>query len=66
MRVIAFVLLCVGAQITWNGVEALLKRYWNRNDENRENLQQRAIPVAEHSSEHLVPMGPPERGSSSD
>ena len=25
-RVIAFVLLCVGAQITWNGVEALLKR----------------------------------------
>jgi multiple antibiotic resistance protein len=26
MRVIAFVLLCVGPQITWNGVEALLKR----------------------------------------
>jgi multiple antibiotic resistance protein len=25
MRVIAFVLLCVGVQITWNGVEALLK-----------------------------------------
>jgi multiple antibiotic resistance protein len=25
LRVIAFVLLCVGVQITWNGVEALLK-----------------------------------------
>jgi multiple antibiotic resistance protein len=25
MRVISFVLLCVGAQITWNGLEALLK-----------------------------------------
>ena len=25
LRVIAFVLLCIGAQITWNGVEALLK-----------------------------------------
>ena len=25
LRVIAFVLLCIGGQITWNGVEALLK-----------------------------------------
>jgi multiple antibiotic resistance protein len=25
LRVIAFVLLCIGVQITWNGVEALLK-----------------------------------------
>jgi len=25
MRVIAFVLLCIGVQITWNGVEAMLK-----------------------------------------
>jgi len=25
LRVIAFVLLCIGAQITWNGVEAMLK-----------------------------------------
>ena len=26
LRVIAFVLLCIGVQITWNGVEALLKK----------------------------------------
>ena len=25
LRVIAFVLLCIGVQITWNGVETLLK-----------------------------------------
>jgi multiple antibiotic resistance protein len=25
LRVIAFVLLCIGVQITWNGVEAMLK-----------------------------------------
>ena len=25
LRVIAFVLLCIGVQITWNGVEALIK-----------------------------------------
>ena len=25
LRIIAFVLLCIGVQITWNGVEALLK-----------------------------------------
>jgi multiple antibiotic resistance protein len=25
LRVIAFVLLCIGVQITWNGVESLLK-----------------------------------------
>jgi len=25
MRVVAFVLLCIGVQITWNGIEALLK-----------------------------------------
>lgn len=25
LRVIAFVLLCIGVQITWNGVQALLK-----------------------------------------
>ena len=24
LRVIAFVLLCIGVQITWNGVEAML------------------------------------------
>jgi multiple antibiotic resistance protein len=26
LRVIAFVLLCIGVQITWNGVEAMLKK----------------------------------------
>ena len=26
LRVIAFILLCIGVQITWNGIEALLKR----------------------------------------
>ena len=25
LRVIAFVLLCIGVQITWNGVDVLLK-----------------------------------------
>ena len=25
LRIIAFVLLCIGVQITWNGVEALIK-----------------------------------------
>ncbi len=25
LRVIAFVLLCIGVQITWNGIEAMLK-----------------------------------------
>ncbi|MGH3054938.1 MAG: MarC family protein, partial [Gaiellaceae bacterium] len=25
LRIVAFVLLCIGVQITWNGVEALLK-----------------------------------------
>jgi multiple antibiotic resistance protein len=25
LRVVAFVLLCIGVQITWNGVEAMLK-----------------------------------------
>jgi multiple antibiotic resistance protein len=25
LRVIAFVLLCIGVQITWNGVDALMK-----------------------------------------
>ena len=25
LRVIAFVLLCIGVQITWNGLQALLK-----------------------------------------
>ena len=25
LRIIAFVLLCIGVQITWNGVETLLK-----------------------------------------
>jgi len=25
LRVIAFVLLCIGVQITWNGVQALIK-----------------------------------------
>jgi multiple antibiotic resistance protein len=26
LRIIAFVLLCIGVQITWNGVETLLKQ----------------------------------------
>jgi multiple antibiotic resistance protein len=25
LRIIAFVLLCIGVQITWNGVESLIK-----------------------------------------
>ena len=30
LRIIAFVLLCIGVQITWNGVETLLKTVLHR------------------------------------